>query len=142
MPQWFYQYEEEVYGPVKASDLLQLVRDQTICSETLVRKDASAWFPASEVGGLFEAAAKPTVEFQCPECGTKVGKPPCYCRKCRRVLEYARPKVTANEIEGFEKPETPSEKVSDAWKQWIRRLKTQRDQRFGKRPSDSSDPGA
>lgn len=136
MSQWFYQFDDEVYGPVKASDLLQLVRDHMINAETLVRKDASAWFPAADVGGLFEAASKPTVEYYCPGCGSQVSKPPCFCRKCREVLEYARPKVIANEIEGYEKPEGTSNKSSETWKQWIRRLKQQRDQKAGRRPAD------
>ena len=139
MSQWFYQYEEEVYGPVKASDLLQLVREHTINAETLVRKDSSAWFPAAEVGGLFEAASKPTVEYFCPDCSSQVAKPPCFCRKCRKVLEYARPKVTANEIEGYEKHEEPADKPSEGWKQWLRRLKHQRDEKFGKRSPQSGD---
>jgi hypothetical protein len=139
MPQWFYQCEEEVFGPVKASDLLKLVREQIICAETLVRKDESAWFPAGEVGGLFEAAAKPTIEYSCPDCGSTVGKPPCYCRRCRRVLDYARPKVIANEIEGYQRTEPEKDSVSDSWKQWLRRLKLQRDERFGGRPVEEQE---
>ena len=136
MPQWFYQSDNEVLGPLKASELVRLVREQSIVPETLVRKDSSAWFPASEVGGLFDAAAQPTVEYFCPDCGSLVGKPPTFCRKCRRVLEYARPKVTANEIEGYERSEASTPSAADTWKQWLRRLKAQRDEKFGKRSED------
>ena len=131
MPQWFYQDGDQSVGPLKPSDLLRLVREQTISADTLVRKDESAWFPAREVGGLFQAAVKPTVSFSCPECGSEVPKPPCYCRRCRRPLQYARPRFTENEIEGYERQDSEKPSMSDSWKQWVRRLKHQRDERFG-----------
>lgn len=130
MPQWFYQDGDETVGPFKASDLLHLVRDGVVTAITLVRKDESAWFPAAEVGGLFAAAARSTVEYSCPECGSKVGKPPCYCRQCRRLLEYARPRVLENHVEGYEKPETSRGPDPGSWKQWVLRLQKQRPDRF------------
>lgn len=129
MPQWFYREGEDAVGPFTSSDLLELVRHQTVTGTTMVRKGESAWFPASDVGGLFAAAARPTVEYSCPECGSEVDKPPTYCRRCRRRLDYARPRVIENRIEGYEKPETDQESISGAWKQWVRRLRQQRQNR-------------
>jgi hypothetical protein len=128
MANWYYQSAEFEEGPCTAADLLRLVREQVIQADTLVRKDDSAWFPAGQVGGLFEAAAKPTVEYQCPSCGTSVGKPPTYCRRCRRLLDYARPIFTEHEIEGYTPPERPKESIADSWKQWVKRIKVKRDQ--------------
>ena len=130
MPQWFYQNGEETVGPFKASDLLTLVRDRVVTATTLVRKDESAWFPAAEVGGLFAAAAKSTVEYSCPECGGQVSKPPCYCRQCRRPLDYARPRVLENRVEGYEKPEPSQGPDPGSWKQWVLRMQKQRRDRF------------
>lgn len=129
MVQWFYQDGDEAIGPFTSADLLGLVRDQTITATTLIRKGESAWFPASDVGGLFAAAARPTVEYSCPECGMKVDKPPTYCRRCRRRLDYARPRVIENRIEGYEKPETDQASMSGSIKQWVQRLKHQRQNR-------------
>lgn len=131
MANWYYQSADNEEGPCSAADLLRLVREQVIQSETMVRKDDSAWFPAGQVGGLFEAAAKPTVEYQCPSCGTRVGKPPTYCRRCRRLLDYARPIFTEHEIEGYTPPERPKESIADSWKQWVKQIKVKRDQGTG-----------
>lgn len=129
MSQWFYRDGEREVGPLNSSELLNLVREQTIGAATLVRKGESAWFPAGSVGGLFDAAVKPTVSYVCPECGSQVGKPPCYCRRCRRALDYARPVFTEHEIEGYEKDVKEKATLADSWKQWVRRIKSQRDQR-------------
>ena len=129
MANWFYQIEGREHGPFASADLLQLIRDRTIDQETLVRKDSSAWFPAGQVGGLFEAAAKPTIEYECPTCSSRVSKPPTYCRRCRRVLDYARPLFKENVIDGYQPPEREKESITDSWKQWVRRLKVQRDER-------------
>jgi len=134
MPLWFYISEGRELGPLKGSELLERVRDQTITQTTLVRKDESAWFPAGEVGGLFAAASKPTVEYNCPDCGSTVSKPPCYCRKCRRALDYARPKFIEHNVEGFERPQEKRDTKTESWKQWVRKLKFQRDERLGGGP--------
>jgi hypothetical protein len=41
---------------MSAGDLLKKVREGEVTPQTHVRKEDSAWFPADEVGGLFEAA--------------------------------------------------------------------------------------
>jgi hypothetical protein len=137
MSEWYYRVSEHEQGPVGAAELLRLVRERVIDAETLVRKNDSAWFPASQVGGLFEAAAKPSVTYCCPQCGTSVGKPPTYCRRCRRLLDYARPIFTEHEIDGYEPPPRERESIADSWKQWVRRLKAQREERTGGGISES-----
>ncbi len=129
MAQWFYREDGKDVGPFSATDLLKLVREETINASTLVRKDESAWFPAAQVGGLFEAAVKPSVEYTCPTCGQDVPKPPTYCRKCRQALQYARPRITENTITGYEPPKKEQDSIADTWKQWVRRLKVQRDEK-------------
>ncbi len=101
MPFWFYMNDGQPQGPFKGAEFLELVRTQAITAATMVRKDESAWFPAGEVGGLFAAAAKPTVEHV---------------------------------VEGYEKSEANQRPVSESWKQWVRRLKLQRDERLGGGP--------
>lgn len=136
MPVWFYINDGQTLGPFKGAELLELVRTQAVTAETMVRKDESAWFPAGEVGGLFAAAAKPVVEYVCPTCNHSVAKPPCFCRHCRKVIDYARPKLIEHVVEGYEneKSEANQESVSESWKQWVRRLKLQRDARMGGGP--------
>lgn len=129
MSEWYYLENEQAIGPFSPQELLDLVRQQIVVTTTMVRKDQSAWFPAFEVGGLFDAAVKPTVTYHCPECGTKVLKPPTYCRKCRRALDYARPIFTEHEVPGYEKADKDKATLSDSWKQWIRRVRVQRNQR-------------
>lgn len=87
---WFLQRMEgsvqtEV-GPMRPSELLSMVRRGDIKPETMLRKDDSAWFPAGDVGGLFEAAVKQEVQFFCPSCNQRVRKPPVTCGNCLRDL--------------------------------------------------------
>ncbi|MCD0461576.1 GYF domain-containing protein [Roseiconus lacunae] len=88
MSVWFLQrFEGNVQsevGPLQPKELLELVRKGDIKPETMLRKNDSAWFPAKEVGGLFEAAYRPVIVFYCPGCGKKIPKPPVSCRHCLR----------------------------------------------------------
>ena len=54
--QWYCDLMGKVVGPMTSADLLKRVRKGDIRIETLIRKDNSRWFPAGEVGGLFQAA--------------------------------------------------------------------------------------
>ena len=90
MSQWFIQQLEgniqtEV-GPLRPAELLALVRKGAVKPDTRLRKNDSAWFPASEVGGLFEAAVKEEVQYFCPGCNHRVSKPPVTCKNCLRDL--------------------------------------------------------
>ncbi len=100
MNQWFVQQSEDVMGPLSPADLLGLVRQGVVTTETKVRKGDSAWFTAGEVGGLFEAAVKPTIQYLCPGCGAKTPPPPCHCDQCGRDLQAARRQVIENRIAG------------------------------------------
>ena len=75
-----------------------MVRRGTVTRETKVRKDDSSWFPACDVGGLFEAAVRPTIILHCPGCQAVVPEPPCMCPNCGRQLEVAKREVIQNRI--------------------------------------------
>jgi len=98
MAKWFVLDEIDVRGPFTPSELLGMVRRGTITRETKLRKDDSGWFPANDVGGLFEAAVKPTVVLRCPGCEAAVSKVPCTCPNCGRHLEDADRELIQNKI--------------------------------------------
>jgi hypothetical protein len=75
-------------GPLRPAELLNLVRRGEVKPETLLRKDDSAWFPASDVGGLFEAAVRQEVQYFCPSCKQKISRPPLTCPKCLRDIRF------------------------------------------------------
>ena len=85
-------------GPYRPNDLLQLVRSGEVVRETMIRKDDSAWFQAGDVGGLFEAAMRPTIDYFCPKCNTAIGEPPCMCPKCDANVTRAKQVITENSI--------------------------------------------
>ena len=91
MSQWFIQTDDATaeIGPLRPNELLQRVREGGITPQTKLRKGDSAWFPASEVGGLFEAASKPDIIYRCPYCSKKIAKPPTECGHCRMDVHKA-----------------------------------------------------
>ena len=98
MAQWFVQKDVEVIGPLTPIELLTMVRRGMVTKETKLRKDDSPWFAAADVGGLFEAAVKPTVILHCPGCQTIVSEPPCVCSECGLEIQFARREVIQNRI--------------------------------------------
>ncbi len=58
--EWFYQQGDYEVGPLRPKELLDYVRKGVIRAHTPIRKGDSNWTPADQVGGLFEAARKPT----------------------------------------------------------------------------------
>ncbi|MCM2371150.1 DUF4339 domain-containing protein [Aporhodopirellula aestuarii] len=99
MTAWYVQREHEELGPLRPAELLTLVRDGSVLAETRVRKDDSPWFAASEVGGLFEAARRPTIEHFCPHCeDVRVSAPPSTCPKCDRILAKTRQRIIEHSI--------------------------------------------
>jgi hypothetical protein len=102
---WFLQRMEgnvqtEV-GPLRPTELLSMVRKGEIKPETKLRKDDSAWFPASDVGGLFEAASRQEVQYFCPACNRRISQPPITCPGClrdigRRDARVVQPEKLAN----------------------------------------------
>jgi hypothetical protein len=63
-----------------------MVRKGEIKPETMLRKDDSAWFPAGDVGGLFEAASRGELQYFCPACDRRISQPPITCPNCLRDL--------------------------------------------------------
>jgi hypothetical protein len=99
MTQWFMQSAAAELGPFAPSQVLEMVRRGEITRETKLKKDDSAWFPAGEIGGLFEAAVRPTVKYLCPICRGEVKIPPCECPHCGRQIDVAHRKVVEHTIE-------------------------------------------
>ncbi len=123
MAQWFIQSADDVLGPFSPSEVLEKVRRGTVTPETRLRKDGSAWFPAAEIGGLFEAAAKPTIRFICPGCGGTIKQPPCNCPHCDREVQMARKEVTEHHIEPSARGGKPSGAPGASMQGWLSRLK-------------------
>ena len=102
MAEWFIKNLESggipERGPFRPNDLLELVRSGEVVPETIIRKDDSAWFQAGDVGGLFEAAMRPTINHFCPHCAAAVPEPPCTCAKCDANLTRTRQQITENSI--------------------------------------------
>jgi hypothetical protein len=89
---------QEDLGPLRPSELLEMVRGGKVTSESMLRKDDSNWFLASNVGGLFEAAMRPTIRYFCPQCETEVKEPPVNCHECGREIQQALTQITENAI--------------------------------------------
>jgi len=90
MSDWFYRLgKAEERGPIKPSELLELVRKGVICENTLLRKGDSPWVPSTAINGLWEAAGRPTAEFECPKCGKPISKPPVECSHCHQMIQKA-----------------------------------------------------
>lgn len=100
MTKWFVQQDEseEDLGPLRPSELLEMVRCGTVTSESMLRKDDSNWFSAANVGGLFEAARRPTIRYFCPQCEAEVTEPPVTCHECGREIQRALTQITENTI--------------------------------------------
>ena len=57
--EWYCQVMGSEVGPMTESQLIDMVRQQKITPEDLVKRNDSSWVAAFEVKGLFAAAAKP-----------------------------------------------------------------------------------
>nr|WP_286177817.1 DUF4339 domain-containing protein [Rhodopirellula sp. JC639] len=105
-------------GPLRPSELLAMVRKGEIKPETRLRKNDSAWFPASDVGGLFEAAVRQEIQYYCPACGLRIDPPPRTCPRCLRDIgrgearEIKPEKMTANIAISGEAEESKEERQS------------------------------
>jgi hypothetical protein len=87
---WFYRSKDAVVnGPVSPSELLELIRKGIVQESTAVRKGDSSWVASIEVGGLWEAAARPSVVFDCPHCNKPISKPPLRCPHCKQFVQKA-----------------------------------------------------
>ena len=124
---WFIKNDDDTgdIGPLRPRELLSKVRAGEVTRETQLRKDDSAWFPAGNVGGLFEAAMRPTIEYFCPQCEAAVSEPPCICPKCGRDIRKAITKITENVIRNPEE-ESISEQAGRSVKNWLRKKRIKR----------------
>ncbi|MEZ6090404.1 MAG: DUF4339 domain-containing protein [Pirellulaceae bacterium] len=140
MSEWFIQHDEETeIGPLRPSELLDLVRKGIVTPETLCRKEDSPWYRAQDVGGLFKAAESQVVGSRCPFCQKRISTPPTYCKGCSKYVDEGvevlrdpngRSAATAKDFD------LPRETLS-SWTNWVARLKAQREERTsgGKRPA-------
>lgn len=102
MNSWYIRNEDNTEnGPLRPGELLALVRKGGVLPTTMLRKNDSAWFTASKVGGLFEAASRPEVRHFCPYCNKPVTKPPTSCVACgmdvyHSVEEQVSPEESAD----------------------------------------------
>ncbi len=128
MTKWFIQRDNssEDLGPYRPSELLELVRSGEVTPETMVRKDNSPWFVAAQVGGLFEAAMRPTIRYFCPQCETEVSEPPVTCPRCDRDINKARTQITENTIVN-RSDQSLTEQAGNSVKNWLNRKKLSRD---------------
>jgi hypothetical protein len=55
---WYAKVMGKTEGPLKPSELMEMIRNEEVTGATMVRKNNSDWVAASEVLGLFEAAYK------------------------------------------------------------------------------------
>ncbi|WP_442507153.1 DUF4339 domain-containing protein [Novipirellula sp. SH528] len=118
--EWYIQQlnAPEDLGPLRPGDLLKKVRCGEVKPDTLIRKGDSAWFHAAEVGGLFEAAMRPTIEYFCPQCDRPVSEPPVMCSNCGREVRKAKTRITENSISnGSPRPDQPGRSVQS----WLKR---------------------
>ena len=119
MTNWFIQRaENDDLGPYRPSELLDLVRSGDVTPETMLRKDDSGYFAASDVGGLFEAAMRPTIRYFCPQCENEVSEPPVRCPKCDREIRRALTQITENTIVNRT---DGSSGVSNSMKNWLKK---------------------
>jgi uncharacterized protein with PIN domain len=120
MAHWFYRIEDgREFGPIGSSQLLELIRQGHVASETEVRKDDSPWVRACEVNGLWQAVGLPTVKFRCPHCEAEIEKPPTRCSACQKpvakavgsLVRHSRPQAVEREWTQVErvsqKPKAP-----------------------------------
>ena len=121
MAEWFIEQPEvaEEIGPLHPSELLEKVRSGEVRPETRVRKDDSAWFEASAVGGLFEAAMRPTIEYFCPNCRSPIEEPPCLCATCNNKVRQGFTRITENTIQGSQNGSSPT--PGHSVQNWLKR---------------------
>ena len=109
-------------GPLRPAELLNLVRSGEVTPETQIRKDDSGWFNASAVGGLFEAARRPTIEHFCPACNAPIPEPPCGCPSCGRDVHKARTRITEHGILSDQAKKLGAQS-SRSVQRWLQRIK-------------------
>jgi len=129
---WFVQQNEsqEDLGPLRPGELLEMVRNGQVTSESMLRKDDSSWFAASDVGGLFEAAMRPTILYFCPQCEAEVTEPPVNCQKCGREIKKAITQITENTIIS-QADQTVIGNAGNSVKNWLKKKRLSKDREGG-----------
>lgn len=127
MAEWFIKRDEESedLGPLRPPDLLKMVREGNVTRQTMIRKNDSAFFEAGQVGGLFEAAMRPTIEHFCPGCKHAVSEPPTVCAYCGQELREAITKITENAI-SLPGEKLPSQAARSV-KNWLKKKRIVKD---------------
>ena len=128
MTNWFIQsdHDQEDLGPFRPSELLQKVRAGEVTRDTKLRKDDSAWFDAGEVGGLFEAAMRPTIEYFCPQCKHARQRT---TQSSAAIVDYeiqvAITKITENSILSPDE-RSVTEQAGQSVQNWLRKKRAKR----------------
>ena len=123
MTQWFIKRSDDggEEGPLRPAQLLLRVRAGEVTRTTQIRKNDSNWFEADQVGGLFEAALRPTIDYLCPNCESDINEPPTQCPQCGREIYRAVERITENSIAT---PASTHGRIGSAKKsvsEWLRR---------------------
>ncbi len=129
MTKWFVQRgnNQQELGPLRPSELLEMVRSGDVTSDTMLRKDDSTWFAASDVGGLFEAAMRPTIRYFCPQCKAEVSEPPVTCHKCDTNIQRALTQIKENTIAGSQ-DESDTADSGNSVQRWLRKKRLSKGQ--------------
>ena len=135
MADWFVQSKcgTDESGPYRPSELLELVRSGDVTPESLLRKDNSSWFVAADVGGLFQAAMRPTIKNYCPNCHCDIPEPPITCPKCDMNVVKAQTEIIENTIASKKAMPAP-DSTAGSVKDWLTR------RRLRGRSSDPRNP--
>ncbi|QDS86583.1 hypothetical protein EC9_07500 [Rosistilla ulvae] len=130
MSQWFVQQDDESeIGPLRPSELLDLVRQGVVTPQTLCRKANSPWCHAQDVGGLFRAADSQVAGYRCPHCQKLVSQPPTYCRGCSKYIDEAievMRDANSSKPQGRTQASAPSKNRLTSWSHWVAKFKSQR----------------
>lgn len=132
MTQWFLLGPPE-QGPFSPKQVLEMVRNGEISRETKLRKDDSAWFAAGEIGGLFEAAVRPTIRYRCPSCREEVRANVHHCSRCGSLFDDPLREVTEHRIrggqaaEGADRPGQADGGRGSSMQSWLNRLRRRSD---------------
>jgi hypothetical protein len=119
---WFFQQGEYEVGPLRPKELLEYIRRGTVRTKTMVRKDDSSWTPAGDVGGLFDAARKPSTIYLCPTCSNEVSAPPCFCKRCDQNLTRVTTSLKEHRLPDDQ--EALGDRLTGgAWSSWLSRLR-------------------
>ncbi|QDV67420.1 hypothetical protein Poly24_11150 [Rosistilla carotiformis] len=133
MSQWFVQQDEDTeIGPLRPSELLDLVRQGVVTRQTLCRKEDSPWCYAQDVGGLFQAAESQVASYRCPHCQKSISQPPTFCKGCNKYVDEAIEVLrdaSGRKLDAKSQAFASTKGSVSKWSDWVSRLKSQRAKR-------------